>query len=370
MKYFAVASAALLATTGLVQAGGLERDTGSMAILFEEGTYAELGFTYVAPSVSGVQLGTGAESGDMLESYVYGNLAFRSDITDNLSYAIVASQPYGADVNYPAGTPYPFQGTTAQVDSTQLSVILRYEFGNGFSAYGGLRTVEATGQASIPVLSYSLDVSGSTELGYVVGAAYERPDIGMRIALTYQSATEHTFSGTEYGAPTPDFKATLPQSLTLEAQSGIAANTLVFGSVRWVDWSEFALTPAGFRANPGTGGNDLSENSEDVITYRVGVARRFNDNWVGLASVTYEPNGTGSAGGGAFMGNLDPRDGRVGLGIGARWESDSGLSISGGVEYIRFGNADTARVSAPTTQFADFDDNTGYAAAIRIGYQF
>jgi len=374
MKKITAASAALLATTAITHAAGIERDRGSMAILFEEGTYAELGFTFVNPDVSGTALPGfgGADSGNMLDSYVYSNLSFRSDLTDNLSYAVILSQPYGASVNYPTGTGYPLAGTTASVDATQLGVVMRYEFENGFSAYGGLRAVTATGSANLPTFGpgYSLDVDGSTELGYLVGAAYERPDIALRVALTYQSATDHTFTGTEtLGVTGPtNFETTLPQILTLEAQSGVAPNTLVFGSVRWVDWSEFNIAPPTYTG--ATGGDPLAQNSQDVITYQIGVARRFTDEFVGLAQITYEDHGVGSSSGNAFQGNLDPRDGRIGIGIGGRYEFDSGLSISGGLEYIMFGDAITARPGFPGTQLSTFEDNTGYAAAIRIGYRF
>lgn len=373
MKYFASASAALLLTTTLAHAAGIERDTGSVAILFEEGNYVELGFTYVDPDVSGTAAGGAVRSGDMLEGYSYANLSFRSDITENLSYAIVWSQPYGADVNYGSATAgYPLAGTTASIDAQQLGVMLRYEFESGFSAYGGIRAVEATGSANLPGIGpgYTLNAQGSRELGYMLGVAYERPDIALRVSLTYQSATDHTFTGTEtLGLTTPtNFQTTLPQSMTLEAQSGIAPDTLLFGSIRWVDWSEFQIAPPTFT---GTVGEPLAQNSDDVFTYRLGVARRFTEEFVGLASITYEPNGVGSFSGSAFQGNLDPRDGRIGLGIGGRYEFDSGLSISGGLEYIWFGDANTAAPGAPAgTLLGTFTDNTGYAAALRIGYRF
>jgi len=37
-----------------------------------------------------------------------------------------------------------------------------------------------------------------------------------------------------------------PQSVNLEFQTGIAKVTLLFGSVRWVDWTAFNIFPADF----------------------------------------------------------------------------------------------------------------------------
>lgn len=374
MHRITAATAALLATTAIAHAGGLERDRGSMAILFEEGTYVELSFTHVDPDVSGTAEPAfgGRDSGEVLDSYTFSNLSFRSDITEELSFAVIWAEPYGAGTNYPTGTFYPLAGTEATVDSQQLAVVLRYEMENGFSIFGGVRAVEVEGAATLPaVAGYTLDASGSDEIGYLLGAAFEREDIALRVSVTYQSATEHTFSATEttlLGTAATEFDTTLPQSLTLEAQTGVAEGTLVFGSVRWVDWSEFQIAPTVFGTL--TGGGALADNSQDVITYRAGVARRLSDSFVGLASITYEPNGTGSAAGDDFMGNLDPRDGRLGFGVGGRWESESGFVVSGGVEYIMFGDADVSSITAPGTQLATFEDNTGVAVALRIGYRF
>jgi len=37
-----------------------------------------------------------------------------------------------------------------------------------------------------------------------------------------------------------------PQSVNLDFQSGIMADTIAFGNVRWVQWSKFAIRPAQF----------------------------------------------------------------------------------------------------------------------------
>jgi long-subunit fatty acid transport protein len=368
MKYIATASAALLASTAIASAGGVERSAQSMAILFEEGTYAELGFSYVDPDVSGALVASPTTtSGDMLESYTSVSLSYRQDITENLSFAFVIDQPIGADVSYPGGTSYPLRGSTGKITSTALSAYLRYEFPSNFSIYGGIRAVEADGKVSIPaVASYTLDASGSTELGYALGVAYERPDIALRVSLTYFSATDHRFSATETlgGAATAtSFDTTIPQSINLEFQSGIDADTLVFGSIRWVDWSEFDITPTRFL---GATNDPLVSYASDTITYTLGVGRRFNETWSGAFSVVHEPSN------GDLTGNLGPTDGRTGVGLGLTWAAGNGLEISGGVQYAWIGDA-TSRTTGsgtPGTPFGSFTDNTLLAAGIRIGFQF
>ena len=46
--------------------------------------------------------------------------------------------------------------------------------------------------------------------------------------------------------PSPSITTTdveTPQSVQLDFQTGVAPKTLVFGYVRWVDWTEFDVTP-------------------------------------------------------------------------------------------------------------------------------
>ena len=96
MNRIAAASAALLASTALAQAGGLDRNQLGTGVLFEEGTYAELGYSFVNPTVSGVLRAAPVPSGDMADSYSITTLSYRTEFNENLSFALIIDQPYGA----------------------------------------------------------------------------------------------------------------------------------------------------------------------------------------------------------------------------------------------------------------------------------
>lgn len=386
------ALAALLATTTIATAGGVERQGQSPAILFQEGTYAELSFTYVDPDISGEQLVTanasstaGSRSGDIGEAYSYGAVSFRADVTERLSFAVMYDQPIGADVNYMpnGGSGYLYgsgMGSQAQIRSDALTLALRYEATDRISVYGGLRSVTASGEVALfngsgpPAPAdgnrYVMEADGSTELGFMLGAAYEIPDIALRVALTYYSATDHTFTGTE-GIMTPggvtsagptSFETTIPQQVLLEAQSGVAEGTLVFGSIRWTDWSEFDITPPGFETSTGS---SLVSYDNDTFTYTIGGARVLSDQWTALASISYE------ASQGGFSGNLGPTDGRTSLGLGARYTAGN-MSLTGGINYTFIGDAETEAPSPfpAGTTFASFEDNHAVGFGLRLGFQF
>ncbi|AHM05189.1 membrane protein involved in aromatic hydrocarbon degradation [Roseibacterium elongatum DSM 19469] len=391
MYRFTAASAALLATTAVAQAGGVERQAQTPAILFEDGTYVELSYSFADPDVSGVQVydfpvggaPAGSSSGDVAPSYSFASFSFRTDLSERLSFAVIYDQPIGADVDYSGVATPPWylyragEGSQAEIRSEQVTAALRYEIDENFSVYGGLRFVTAEGNVALFNNSappagagnrYIMEADGSTELGYMLGAAYERADIALRVALTYYSATTHEFTGTEGstlgGVGPTRFETTIPQQVLLEAQTGVAEGTLVFGSIRWTDWSEFDITPPTFDALTGS---SLVNYDDDTFTYTIGGARRLSDNWAVLGSITYEAEQDG------FSGNLGPTDGRTSLGLGVRYDRGPWRVLVGG-SYTWIGDAETEAPgvtgAAPGTTFAEFRDNTAIGYGLRVGYSF
>lgn len=365
MNRIAAASAALLASTAWAHAGGVERSGQSMAILFEDGTYAELSYSHVDPSVSGTAGGGAVASGDMAAAYNSVELRYHNRVSDALSFALIIDNPIGADVAYPGGTGYPFAGANGSIDSQAVSALVRYRMETGWSIYGGLRAVSAKGKVALP--TYGLTADGSTEMGYTLGAAYEIPEIALRVSLSYQSQTKHDFTGTEtylvpaLGALPTAFSVTIPKSWTLEAQTGVAPGTLVFGSARWVDWTAFRIQgDNGLAPSP-----VLVDYDKNTTTYTLGAARRLNEQLALLASISHEPKS------GGFSGNLGPTDGRTSIALGARYDTGP-WRISGGVSYARVGDAQTeAPAPAPAgTLLGSFTDNSAFGLGLRIGYSF
>jgi long-chain fatty acid transport protein len=359
MKRILLASAAMAAAASGAQAGGVERSTQSVAILFEEGRYIELSLGSFSPDVSGT-LGIG--SGDMSSSYLSYSLGYKMDIGEKLDFALIIDQPIGADVDYPTGTGYVLAGTTADLSSDAITGLLRYKFDNNVSLIGGLRAQSSKGTVNIvaPLLGladYGLETSRELDFGYVVGIAWEKPEIAARIALTYNSAITHDLESTETGLAavplTGNFETEVPQSLNLEFQTGIAKDTLLFGSIRWVEWSEFEIAPPIYT---GVVGSPLVSYASDRVTYNLGIGRRFNENWSGAVTVGYEdPDGE-------VTGNLGPTDGFASVGLAATYTMDN-IKITGGVRYVDIGDA-------TTTIGAEFEGNSGIGVGLRIGYTF
>lgn len=384
--HLALASGTAIALASQALAGGVERSNQGIDFLFEEGTYAEFGIARIDPDVSGVQIqdntpvgSVGANTGNMLGGENVSTLAYKQDLGESFVLGLKIDQPVGATIRYPTGTGHAFAGSVADLESKELTAYLLYKLGNGFSVIGGLRAQQVEGDVFL-ASGYDLETNNDLEFGYMVGVAYERPDIALRVSLTYNSAIDHNFDATESSPLTMgmdvegDFDTTIPQSVNLSFQSGIAADTLLFGSIRWVDWSEFEINPDVYDdlIRFSSGGGDpangfsypLASYQSDSITYKLGVGRRFTDQWSGALTLTHEPDS------GDIFGNLGPIDGRTSVGLGVTYTQDR-FKISGGIEYSWLGDAKSQTpFGSPGEEISDFQDNTAVSYGIRIGYYF
>lgn len=379
MKNVMTAGAALLLTTSIASAGGLDRSGQGIGALFEDGTYAELSFGYVMPTVSGaleVPISADAtitlETGNVAENYLQLGAAFKNDLNDKISYAVIFDQPYGANVAYTqTDGGYPLSTTEAEFRSSGFSLLGRYKVNENFSVHGGVRSVTIDADSRVFAASsdsaflHTAAYDSDTAFAAVIGAAYEIPEIALRIAATYTGemsfshATEYSLlAGADAGSLAPqDIPSgqstdyVIPQSINLDFQSGIAEDTLLFGSVRWVEWTRTEVN------SPSYPGNPMVSYDNDSFTYSLGVGRRLSDKLSGSVSIGYE-----EATGGVAQ-DLAPTDGNFSVALGAAYTLESGVEISGGARYVMVGDATTGIG-------AEFGDNSAIAVGMKIGYTF
>ena len=386
MKQTLTVGAALLATTSMAFAGGLDRSGQGVGAIFQDGNYAELSFGQVTPDVTGgfsVPTLAGEityDSGNIGDPYTQTGVSLKYDINDQVSVALIFDQPFGANVNYSDGsaTPeavvaavtaldptvpddYPIEGSNAEFRSSAITALGRYKIDDNWSVHGGLRLVTIDADAEVyfagsptPYIA-SYDAASATQV--VVGGAYERSDIALRVALTYASEMEFSHETSVVGVPdgvASDTEYKLPQSVNLDFQSGIAEDTLLFGNIRWAEWSTTSINSFGYPANP------LVSFENDSISYSLGVGRRINDQLSLSASIGFEAEQDGLAS------NLAPTDGNTSLTLGARYNVGNGMTVSGGYRMVWVGDAET-ELGDFNTEFAD---NTAQGLGITIGYTF
>lgn len=237
MKYAILGASALSLTALTAHAGGIERASLDYDLLFNAGNNIELSFSSVRPEVSGeytptlTTLGGASETGNMAGNYTSLGFTYTNQINDKFTLGVYANQPYGANALYSGGF---YNDLRADWDSEQLAVMGRYRVADRVSIFGGFRFVRSTADITIPdqmirastanaaqsasdaaaalvaggvpatdprvlqatalatqlgaiaggAASLQYDAVGpkSGEWGYVLGAAYEIPDIALRVA--------------------------------------------------------------------------------------------------------------------------------------------------------------------------------------------
>ena len=155
-------------------------------------------------------------------------------------------------------------------------------------------------------------------------------------------------------------KITTPQSVNLDFQTGIMANTVAFANVRWVEWSGFSIQPPLFGTT--TSGLDLVNYSKDQWSANVGVGRKLTDQWAGNLSAGWD------SGAGNPVTTLGPTEGYWNVGLGVQYSPAANYFVAGGVKYFWLGDAD-AKISSGTI-VGNFNDNHAIAAGLKLGYRF
>ncbi|MQW92285.1 transporter [Acinetobacter wanghuae] len=248
---------------------------------------------------------------------------------------------------------------------------------------------------------YEASISENSSVGWLAGLAYQIPEIALKASLTYRSEIDHkvnieesmpwnsTLGGSLGGIPSMaekfvfeegKTKITTPQSVNLDFQTGIMANTVAFAQLRWVEWSNFAIRPYKFgqlaadltnkktteNPNPSKRGFDLIAYEKDQISANVGIGRKFNDKWAGTVMAGWD------SGAGNPVSTLGPTEGYWSAGIGGQYSPTPQSFIQAGVKYFWLGDADSQVASYFGTEktAAKFEDNDAIGYSLKIGYRF
>lgn len=430
MKLKALSTAMILATVPMTGAfaAAMDRSGQSIAAFLQPGNYFEAGISVLDPNVSGkVRNGYSPSAAppsaiglqntsvdDMAGDYYFPSAALKLQLNDNFSFGLIYDQPFGADVTYSTGDTGSAalggaglfhdgnESTSAEVDTQNISVILGFQPTENWNFYGGgvyqtvkgdvqLRGFAYGGPAAFG--GYNAQIKEDSAVGWLAGLAYQIPEIALKASVTYRSEIEHSVNIKESAIPsanpvpsiinnpalagkpaTGSTDITTPQSVNLDLQTGIMANTVAFANVRWVNWKDFAIRPYAFGVASGVAGPSLGQpNGFDLIAYTddqisatVGVGRKLNDKWAGNVSVGWD------SGAGNPISTLGPTEGYWNVGLGAQFSPTPQTFIAGGVKYFWLGDAKAQSGAQFGTDayVAEFEDNDAWAYGLKIGYRF
>ena len=264
---------------------------------------------------------------------------------------------------------------SADVEAKSTALIARYKINDNMSVLGGLNRYSVS-DATVTTLSGYYEVSGD-EMAPVAGAAYENKEIALRVELLLQVETDMTLtaaSSVATAVPTTAVtgaKMVIPQTMTLNFQSGVAEDTLVFGSIHKADWdtAQIAIPENTAGINPAGGTltvDAVGSSFASRTAYSLGVGRRITDDISVLGSYSSED------GGGAT--SNDPftlTDGSQTLGVGVRYTKDN-MTVTGGYSYTKVGDVAMTHLSSgvPSGLTATYADNKVTGLGLKIGFSF
>ncbi len=344
-----------MASIGSAFAGGLERGGYNIDLLFDPSRFAaDATATYVMPDrtlenvvdidpadgLGSNGIGGGEANGVRdTEDYWVPRIGVKLGAYDAVDCMFDYSQPWGAHTNPGddwVGVNYDIE-TKVNSDNYAGTCSYKFQAGKGeLRLIGGAFYQELDGfqeRLVLPVPTLlgtpmfgngvgHLDLAGEG-WGWRAGVAYEIEEIAFRASLVYNSEVKldevtGTLDLTEipsalaallppgdprgllFGNVTDVFgEATMPQSVELKLQSGIAPGWLAFGSIKWVDWSVLQTVPfcptavkalgvdkctyyGGFRAT------SLDLLYRDGWTIQGGLGHKFSDTLSGAASITWD----------------------------------------------------------------------------------
>jgi long-chain fatty acid transport protein len=308
----AVRAFALLGITisaaGPVQAGGYDTGERDWDFLFGQAPVsAEAGVRYIAPqrkltNITGV-FGPSVDT-DETVAFAIPRASIAAQLGGHARCMASYREPWAGHAEYNPAWTYAASATEQHFSSRDygLTCAAQMPVGPGhLHIIGGVSYQEIAYelvQGIGPGVSLTTDVSDGG-VGWRAGVAYEIPEYALRASLIYNSAIDYRMMGTvSAGGPAlPVFgDITMPQSIELKAQSGIAPGWLAFGSVRWTDWSVADNTPICPVGTPVCGPlfqvSGLALFWKDSWTITAGAAHQFSEMFSAAAYITWDQGAT------------------------------------------------------------------------------
>lgn len=308
----ALATAAVLLLGNSALAGGYDTGERDWDFLFQDSRFAiQIGAAYIDPNrtLSNI-MGTLGPSIDTPEaaSFSLSNLRLALRIGEDIRCMGSTHQPYGGRAAYDPAWSYAPSVVRQDFSSRSLDLTCAYSLDAGagrlsFVAGGSNQQIRYVLEQDLTSLNPFVgqartDVSDRAAT-WRVGLAYELPDYALRASVIYNSGARHRPTGSftsGLGVVPVEGVLRLPASIELRLQSGIAQQTLAFGSITRSFWSQTGdmyLCPVGTPVcSPATAVSGLTLQWRDTTRVTLGMARQVNDWLTMTGAMTYDQGAT------------------------------------------------------------------------------
>jgi len=332
-----LSSVALIMTLPLsANAEGLERFNIDPSFLFDGGSAANISFASVSPSLDASEgalfdLETGL---DVAPSFSALTGSVKTSVGDNIDLGIWYSNS-GNGVAIDWGTIAGATSLGSNVDFTieadlkmpTLAALGRYKVTDNISVFGGIKRVTVNDGAYVKLGSNLVSAGGvideqshwilseTSEMGMLYGAAYEMPDIALRVSLMIEDDIDLKIATTVGAGVAPaagNSTASIGDAMTLNFQSGIA----------------------------------------------LGVGRKMSDD-LSLSISAFYDGGDGSG-----ASELSPTGANRSISFGGKYSIAENADLSGGINYSMRGDATTSNLGAT------LNDSTVMTIGASVAFKF
>ena len=359
---------AAIAVASGAQAGGFENARLDTAFMYEEGNSASISTSRRNFDVTGDAFAT---TKSVIGDRSATTLSAKYQVNENLALGITRYDSGAIHINYQGAGGAATTDFGPRVNLTTDSIVLlgKYDITENVSISAGLRNDSfkvsdadiyrltifnaAGGGAATNALSPT--VSSGSDTVPILAVAYQVPDIALRIELIHQAkssvgldtvcnipalvlaAVNATCSASSTGG--------LAEYTTLNFQTGIMTDTLLFGSVHKGKWSKSQLSVADSESAALLQVGPTSA-FEDSTEYSLGLGRKFSEQFSGSVSYNWESSEDGTT-----TSLFTVNDGYKGISIGAKYTMEN-IELSAGYNYTKLGDV-TYSTALGTNTYAD-----------------
>lgn len=373
---FVVAATSLLASAVQASGWGTEGVNPGGALFNDKSFVVQGVLGYVAPDRNYTDATTTLNPGTLTaadtnvgQKYLVlsGDLKFA--VNEEIDCALRGHRPYHNDTTADSNWLGATYSLSTQIDSLGVDGTCSYKFdvadGHRVRLIGGFRSTDlqidrtnilsaAAGASAGATNAYNLE--GDRVFGYRIGASYEIPQYALRAQVIYDSERDMDLSGTQTVNGTTVAPAmvsiTLPKAISARLQSGINETTLVYGGVRWTEWSAIQSLSV-------TGGVPVSVTTgyKDAFTVEAGVQKKLTEDLAGSLSITWnEGIGGGYTDSWSFAAG-------VAYDLDENWR----VSVGGSATYLTSSSGEGGTLGGATVSYNQAND-WAYAAAVRLQY--
>ena len=392
-KLFTATSVSIMACS-VAYAGGWSTGNLGQSFMSEKDGFGEISVGQVdykiTASTATNYAGGQATNIDVIKDANRVGLSLKNDYGEKFSVGLTNFQYGSIQMQGGAGAARKSWIPDADATLNTMALLGSYNVSDGLNVLVGVRrdTLEKTTVSTIKG-DYTIDSAVKTR--GVMGVSYQKPEIALKVSATYspkaEISTGSSFAetsqpggagGISYGdaiiaqglgvaasagllATVSSYTTTvgLPETLNIEFQTGIAEDTLLFGSIVDTKWKKAQID------SNGSATSRITTAFSDTVSYSLGIGRRLNDNWSITGSYKQED------GGGAYASSLfTVSNGTKGVTLAARYTNEN-MTVTAGVNMVEVGGVTiTSDGTSAGTTYAKYGTNSAVGVGLRVSFDF